>query len=138
MILKRSRKPKGWAAMVQEFHEATEQPVFPLNGPKRTRKVAVMQLNLLHQEVAELVKAESHADVAGAIHELVDIIYTAIGTGITYGADMDKAFEEIHKANMAKRFPDGKFKTDRHGKIVKPPKWKPARIAKVLKIKENK
>ena len=109
--------------LVTDFHKARELRV----GVPYNEKEMITRIRLITEEVEEF--AQACMDIAGLdpekttgmhhlkqhiLHELVDIVYTAIGTAVTFGWDFDEAFERIHKANMNK--------TDEQldGKIVKP------------------
>ncbi len=54
---------------------------------------------------------------------LVDINYYVYNAAAKHGMNIDAVFNIVHEANMAKRFPDGKFHKDHLGKIIKPPGW---------------
>lgn len=128
-----TRNKPTWEDMVREFMKETGQSV-PNKLVDRTKNESVLRLNLLHREVAEVVKAERHGDMAEIANELVDVIYIAIGTSIQYGINVDDIFREVHRANMAKRFPDGEFHRDRGtGQILKHKEWTKPNVSKVLK-----
>jgi hypothetical protein len=64
----------------------------------------------------------------------VDIIYYVCNIFARNGMNLDPIFEEVHKANMNKRHPDGKFhrrKSD--GKIEKPPGFKEPELDHIVK-----
>lgn len=127
------KRKKTWVDLVREFHKATDQPA-PRKLKERHKKQAVIRLNMLRSEVGELVRAEMKIDMPGVAHELADVIYVAIGTAVEYGINIDDVFRLVHKANMAKRFPDKKFHADPMShKILKPKRWKPANVAGILK-----
>jgi len=50
----------------------------------------------------------------------VDQLVVTIGSMLSQGADIPGALAEVHRANMAKVFPDGKLHKDANGKIMKP------------------
>lgn len=50
----------------------------------------------------------------------VDQLVVTIGSMLSQGADIPGALAEVHRANMAKVFPDGKLHKDTNGKIMKP------------------
>lgn len=58
----------------------------------------------------------------------VDAWYYMLNTAAKKGVDLDGIFEEVHGANMAKRFPDGKFHRREDGKVLKPEGWKEPNI----------
>lgn len=48
------------------------------------------------------------------------------------GVNTRDVFNEVHQANMNKRFPDGEFHKREDGKIIKPPNWKEPNIRAVV------
>lgn len=72
---------------------------------------------------------EAMIDVAS---ELADLLYVVYGTAEELGIPLDKVFNEIHKANMAKVWDDGTVHRNDYGKVIKPPNHKKADIGKVL------
>lgn len=61
---------------------------------------------------------------------MVDAWYYMLNTGAKHGVNLSKLFSVVHAANMAKRFPDGKFhRRPEDGKVIKPPEWKEPDIA---------
>lgn len=50
----------------------------------------------------------------------VDQLVVTIGSMLSQGADVPGALAEVHRANMAKVFPDGTLHKDANGKIMKP------------------
>jgi predicted HAD superfamily Cof-like phosphohydrolase len=58
----------------------------------------------------------------------VDAWYYMLNTAVKKGVDLDRIFHVVHEANMAKRFPDGKFRRREDGKVVKPEGWKEPNI----------
>ncbi len=127
------KKNPNWVDLVREFQKETGQGA-PRRLQLRPKKEAVMRLNLLHSEVAELMRAEQRGDMAQVAHELADVLYVTIGTAVQYGINIDPVFSEVHRANMAKRWADGKFHAHRGtGKIQKPKGWTPPDVTGVLK-----
>ena len=76
---------------------------------------------LITEELKELddaVTAEEHLDA------LIDLIYVTIGAGIALGHDMQGAWNEVHRTNMAKLGPNGKPIIRPDGKVIKPADWR--------------
>lgn len=70
---------------------------------------------------------ETKSDVeimAEQYDSFVDAWYYMLNTAVKKGADLDSIFKVVHRANMAKRFPDGKFHRREDGKVMKPDGWK--------------
>jgi predicted HAD superfamily Cof-like phosphohydrolase len=67
------------------------------------------------------------------VQELERLWYVIYTLYQQHGIDLDKVFDVVHEANMAKRFPDGKFHKREDGKIIKPPGWKEPDIVSVIR-----
>lgn len=67
---------------------------------------------------------------------MVDIYYYMADAGAKVGMNLDDVFQEVHEANMRKRFDDGTFHTvpdgPSAGKVIKPPGFKEADVVKVV------
>jgi predicted HAD superfamily Cof-like phosphohydrolase len=63
--------------------------------------------------------------------DLGDIDYVVEGTRLEFGIDGASVAAEIHRANMSKRWDDGRFHSE-NGKVVKSPFWTPPDIDAVL------
>lgn len=73
-----------------------------------------------------------------ALKETIDIAVVALGEGISLGADIVGACEEVSNSNLSKfPFVDGKrvVLKDENGKVKKPPEYRPAAVGKFLDIK---
>jgi predicted HAD superfamily Cof-like phosphohydrolase len=53
----------------------------------------------------------------------VDAWYYMLNTAVKKGANLDRIFQVVHSANMAKKFPDGTFHRREDGKVIKPEGW---------------
>jgi predicted HAD superfamily Cof-like phosphohydrolase len=85
-----------------------------------------------HDEIKPL---ETDDDVcAEQADALIDIMYYILNAASKKSMNLDHVFQEVHKANMAKRDPStGQFiirKED--GKIMKPAGWQPPNVKKAL------
>ena len=74
-------------------------------------------------------------DRVEALKETIDIAVVALGEGISLGADIVAACDEVSESNLSK-FPivDGArvVLKDENGKVKKPPEYRPADVAKFL------
>lgn len=62
--------------------------------------------------------------LAAQVDGLIDLLYFTYGTFALMGIDPDELFHIVHRANMAKKFPDGKARFDPiTNKILKPQNW---------------
>lgn len=65
--------------------------------------------------------------IAAQADAMVDLEYYSRDIANEHGINLDYVFDEVHDANMLKKFPDGKFHTDEIApgifKVIKPPGW---------------
>ena len=80
---------------------------------------AMLRLNLIYEEYTELEDAVTEKDLIDIADALTDILYVTYGTGLAYGIDLDKCFEEVHRSNMSKLGPDGNPIYREDGKVLK-------------------
>ena len=64
----------------------------------------------------------------------VDINYYMLDRTLRHGINMDRFFNIVHDANMAKRGPDGKFILSSTNKVLKPDGWTPPDVLSEAKI----
>jgi len=79
---------------------------------------------------------ETKSDVeimAEQYDSFVDAWYYMLNTAVKKGVDLDEIFKVVHRSNMAKRFPDGKFHRREDGKVMKPDGWKEPDIVGEIK-----
>ena len=60
------------------------------------------RLEFLQEELNETQLAYENADAEEVVDGLIDLIVIAVGTLDILDVDADKAWDEVHKANMAK------------------------------------
>ncbi len=63
---------------------------------------ALVQLELLHEELAELIYAIDTDDVTEIRDGVCDVLVIAYGMGHVYGLDVDKDMEEVQQSNLSK------------------------------------
>ena len=61
-----------------------------------------LRLDLILEEVTELKEAIDTHDMTETIDALADILYVVYGAGASFGINLDKAFDIVHKSNMSK------------------------------------
>jgi len=78
-------------------------------------------------------------DPAKLLDELVDMLYVVIGTACTMGLQdkLERAFAEVHRANMSKVGPDGKVIRNDLGKVVKGPNFQRADLSSIINSEES-
>lgn len=136
-----------------EFMVAGEQRLYMINDMLKltsTPEQLMLYMNLCEEEFKELedsfevfMKAvredEKIAALADLLDAVCDLTYVLMGLCNSAGLPFHEAFDEVHRANMAKfeRQDDGTYKILRRvdGKIVKPKDWKAPNIINILKYR---
>jgi predicted HAD superfamily Cof-like phosphohydrolase len=106
---------------VGQFHKAFGQPYYPASeNPKLLEKERTkLRVGLIDEEVDELKDALKDHDLISTVDALVDIVYVCLGFCQELNIDFDKAFNEIHRANMSKLDKNGKPVYRQDGKVIK-------------------
>lgn len=117
--------------LVRKFHLAFGQPVLatpsaPSDARKRLRR------KLMGEELMELYNALEDKDIVLIADGLADLLYVVFGTALEYGIPIDKVFEEVHRSNMTKLWPDGRAHYREDGKVLKPKTFSPPRISDIF------
>jgi hypothetical protein len=129
---------KSYAEQQNEFFVGMASP--SLERGDSLEKCCVLAERLINEEVfTETLPAlrryqvnpttENLVDVADG---LVDSVYVLLHTANSLGIPFDLIWDEVHRANMAKLWSDGKSRQREDGKILKPPGWKPPDVFTVL------
>lgn len=63
---------------------------------------------------------------------LADLVVVIVGMALELGLPLDRVWDEVHRANMAKVGPDGKVMYRGDGKVLKPEGWTPPDIKKAV------
>lgn len=129
---------------VREFHKAFNAD---LDKPIVERLVD-LRWNLIeeecyeiHKEIADegslsgmwIGKDRNEIDKAKLAKELADLLYVTYGTAATFGIDIDRVFDEVHKSNMSKLGEDGKPVYREDGKVLKGPNYQPPKLDWITK-----
>lgn len=80
---------------------------------------------------SELVGVQAHAQILvieAQMDAVVDIMYYLLDFCTKQGYNIDRVFDLVHNANMAKRHEDGKFHKREDGKVIKPKDWQEANL----------
>lgn len=116
---------------VRAFHEACDHPV--LDAPRIVGERVVLRRELLAEEFYETMDALRVHDLEGVADGLADLIYVAVGMAVEFGIPLDRVWDEVQRANMAKVDPaTGKVRRREDGKILKPEGWQAPDIAKAV------
>lgn len=125
--------------LVREFHKTFDHPVSETPKPIGKGR-GLARCGWLREEVEEFEAACITDDLVDQVDAVMDIMYLSIGALVEMGVAPEEVFNEVHKANMGKRFPDGKVHKMTSGKTAKPEGWKPPEegIAKILQNMSDK
>lgn len=113
---------------VREFHEKMELAV----DQPFSKELLEFRMKLIFEEVQELAEVgmtietntnetERRVLLQDFLKEMCDVIYVIKGTAVSFGMDLDQAYDLVHKSNMSK-FP---FTKDDSGKVMKGKNYKP-------------
>lgn len=100
-----SNKINSHFHQVREFHEAFGLPVSDLpnhNMIDKDEKTKKLRIDLIKEELDELKEAIENKDMVEIGDALADILYVTYGAGVSFGIDLDKAFDLVHTSNMSK------------------------------------
>ena len=61
-----------------------------------------LRLDLILEETKELQEAIENHDFVEVVDALADILYVVYGAGTSFGIDLDRAFDIVHRSNMTK------------------------------------
>jgi predicted HAD superfamily Cof-like phosphohydrolase len=121
---------------VRIFMEACGQDV--QNRPGFTDdnyKQAVLYLNLIREEMAELEEGFENRDIVETADACGDLIWVIFGLCNTLGIPMNPVWQEITSSNMSKTV-EGKVVRRDDGKILKPDTYFPPNIHRALQLQE--
>lgn len=62
-----------------------------------------LRLRMLNEEHTETINAYLQGDSEEVVDGLIDLIVIAVGTLDIFGVDVEKAWDEVHRANMSKK-----------------------------------
>jgi predicted HAD superfamily Cof-like phosphohydrolase len=118
---------------VATFHIACDVPVLHQPTIPPDDRVALRR-NLIDEEInVELLPAIDRGDLPAIADGLADAIYVIVGTALEYGIPLDRVWEAVQRANMAKVDPaTGKVQKRADGKVLKPNGWKSPDVAAIL------
>lgn len=105
---------------VEEFMNAFKQDVE--KKPQWT-SVSELRYSLIYEELKELREALDDKNLVEVADALTDILYVVYGAGHSFGIDLDKCFDEVHRSNMSKLGEDGKPIYREDGKVLKGPNF---------------
>ena len=91
----------------------------------RLNKFLQFRINFLKEELTETQDAFDNKDAAEVVDGLIDLCVIAIGTLDAFNVDAQKAWEEVHTANMMKERGIKKTRPNPLGlpDLIKPEGW---------------
>lgn len=92
------------------------------------------RLKFLNEELNEYASAHEERDLAKAADALIDLVYVAMGTAHMMGLPWQELWNEVQRANMAKRRAGNAAESKRGSTldVIKPPGWTPPNIEGIL------
>lgn len=117
-----------------EFIEACGYDVIVIDGATVPEERSG-RVGLIHEEATFEFRKTGEADWVEMIDALCDLLYVTFGAFVSMGipaVGVIRLFDEVHRSNMAKLWPDGTTKKNEYGKSVKPPKWSPPDLKGIL------
>ena len=72
------------------------------NITKEKPDLTKLRLDLITEECQEFKDAVEQHDFVEMVDALADILYVVYGAGASFGVDLNKAFDIVHKSNMSK------------------------------------
>lgn len=124
------------AHALREFHIFFRQepgtlvrfkPTMPTGAELELRKT------LIREEFEELMEALDGDDVEHAYKELADLVYVCYGLDQHMGSKLSEVFDEVHRSNMSKVWPDGTVQRRDDGKISKPDSYVKPDLSHILR-----
>lgn len=93
---------QNWVKDIAEMHDKYGVQTWVANNPEKLEQLLYFRIAFLQEEYNETFKAAGEKDPEEIVDGLIDLCVVAIGTLDAMGVDPYKAWDEVHKANMAK------------------------------------
>jgi predicted HAD superfamily Cof-like phosphohydrolase len=94
-----------------------------------------LRMSLIEEEAREFREAAEKGDLVGMADAIADLLYVTFGAAVTCGINTSTVFNEVHRSNMTKIWPDGTVRHREDGKVLKPPTYSKADVSGVLGLK---
>lgn len=120
------------AEMVKEWHEKFGVPA-PMSPAIPAQDRQILRCALIQEEFEEFQTACLCSDLKLAADALADILYVVYSTAVEFGLPIDAIFQEVHRSNMTKIWPDGTVHYRDDGKVIKPDTYSPPNLEPFLK-----
>lgn len=76
--------------------------IWEARGDKSDKDDRLYRVHLMCEELAEVVAALAQLDHVNLCKELADLIYTTVGTAVTYNIPIHTCADAVHVSNMSK------------------------------------
>lgn len=119
--------------MVDEFHRKFGHEYRQKPDANVGIEVQSLRYDLIYEELQELNEAMLDRNIVDVADALGDLLYVVYGTAVVYGLDMEPIFEEIHRSNMTKVWPDGDVRYAPNGKVLKPDTYESPDLSTIIK-----
>lgn len=130
----------NWQADVATFMREVKGLDLPARPEVPDGSVKIFCFAHIKEEVAELQKhifgidyVYEEDEIAAVADDIVDIIYVALQAANHYGLKIQPFWEEVQRANMAKK--GGPIRED--GKQLKPEGWTPPDILSIVRAQQD-
>ena len=118
---------QDWARDIWEMHQrfGVHEWVAENESPSMLGALLRFRVDFIDEERRELELAMAAGDAEEVVDALIDICVVAIGTLDVMGVDVQRAWEEVHRANMAKEVGVKESRPNPLGlpDLVKPDGW---------------
>jgi predicted HAD superfamily Cof-like phosphohydrolase len=96
-------KSSDWLSNINYMHKhfGVHKKVGEMDNEK-LKSLLAFRINFIREEFNELVEAAATNDSEEVVDALIDICVVAIGTLDLFQVDADKAWSEVHSANISK------------------------------------
>ena len=125
---------------VADFHVAFDAPIAEtvINEEILASDLARRRIEFQQEEMDEMWEAYHNNDPVAFADAVVDQLYFLYGTALALGIPLEACWNEVHRSNMAKIWPDGKVhKNPETGKVLKPDDWQEPNLALVLALADS-
>jgi len=117
---------QNWVKDIAEMHSKYGVHEWIKNNPDKLEQLLHFRIAFLKEEFDETFKATGEKDAEEIVDGLIDLCVVAIGTLDAFGIDANKAWDEVHKANMSKEVGVKESRPNPLGlpDLIKPADWK--------------
>ena len=117
---------QNWVKDIAEMHNKYGVHEWIKNNPDKLEQLLHFRVAFLKEEFDETFKATGEKDAEEIVDGLIDLCVVAIGTLDAFGIDANKAWNEVHKANMSKEVGVKESRPNPLGlpDLIKPEGWK--------------